>query len=256
MKRLIVLASFFVLFSCKTKAVVVPTEVGATTSADAVISNYNHNNIDFSTLYIKANVKYQDDNQSQSVTADIKIQKDQKILISIRFLGITVAKALITPSSVQYYEKPGSHYFEGDYSMLSQWIGTDLDYSKVQNMLLGKALDDITNKKYKVEMTDSLCKLEDNADPFTLKVFYLENESGKVVKETIEQPNKSRRMQLVYPEYRQYEQMYLPQSFSINASQNNKNTTIDVEYKSIVKNEELSFPYSVPEGYEQITIAD
>ncbi len=255
MKKYIVLASFFVLFSCKTKAILVPPKTVQKTSVDTIISKYNNNKIDFSTLYIKANVKYQDEKQSQSVTADIKIQKNQKILISVRFLGITVAKALITPSSVQYYEKPGSHYFEGDYSMLSQWIGTDLDYTKVQSMLIGKLIDDISLKKYKITPVDNLWKLQDTSDPNTLKTFFLENVNGLVEKETIEQPKKSRQLQLYYPEYKPYEQMFLPQLFSINASQNNKNTTIDVEYKSIIKNEELSFPYSVPEGYEQITIA-
>jgi hypothetical protein len=31
-------------------------------------------------------------------------------------------------------------YFEGDFSALSQWLGTDLDYNKIQNMLLGEPL--------------------------------------------------------------------------------------------------------------------
>jgi hypothetical protein len=31
------------------------------------------------------------------------------------------------------------HVFEeGDFSALSQWLGTDLDYNKIQNMLLGE----------------------------------------------------------------------------------------------------------------------
>jgi hypothetical protein len=55
-------------------------------------------------IIYKANAKYSDDQQSQNVTAEIKIKKDQQILV-IRFLGITMAKASITPTSVSYYEK-------------------------------------------------------------------------------------------------------------------------------------------------------
>jgi hypothetical protein len=47
-----------------------------------------------------------------------------------------MAKASITPTSVSYY----GTYFEGDFSALSQWLGTDLDYNKIQNMLLGEPL--------------------------------------------------------------------------------------------------------------------
>ena len=32
------------------------------------------------------------------------------------------------------------------------------------------------------------------------------------------------------------------------------NTKIDIEYKTVTFNEDLSFPYSVPEGYERIYI--
>jgi hypothetical protein len=39
-----------------------------------------------------------------------------------------MAKASITPTSVSYYEKIKGTYFEGDFSALSQWLGTDLDY--------------------------------------------------------------------------------------------------------------------------------
>jgi hypothetical protein len=257
MKKIIILLAILAFVSCKTKAVLAQPEIIKNNkSTDSLFQKYNQNNIDFSSLYIKANVKYQDDNQSQSVTADIKIQKNQKILISIRFLGITMAKALITPSSVQYYEKMGNNYFEGNYTMLSQWIGTDLDFFKVQNMLIGKALDDINAKKYNIEVVDNLFKLEDSSDATTLKAFYLEAQNGLVKKQVIEQPLQYRQLQLLYPNYKQYDQIFLPQLFAINANQNNKNTSIEVEYKSIVKNEELSFPYSVPEGYQQIQIAN
>jgi hypothetical protein len=37
-----------------------------------------------------------------------------------------MAKASITPP-VSYYEKIKAMYFEGDFSALSQWLGTDLD---------------------------------------------------------------------------------------------------------------------------------
>jgi hypothetical protein len=54
-----------------------------------------------------------------------------------------MAKASITPTSVSYYEKIKGTYFEGDFSALSQWLGTE-DYNKIQNMLLGEPLDDLS----------------------------------------------------------------------------------------------------------------
>jgi len=113
MKKYISLFLVIFLVSCKAKVVVVPETKVATDNimtADKIIENHYNNKNDFSTLYIKANAKYQDDKQSQNVTAEIKIKKDDRILISVRVLGITMAKAMITPTSVQYYEKIGNKY--------------------------------------------------------------------------------------------------------------------------------------------------
>nr|WP_262410595.1 DUF4292 domain-containing protein [Flavobacterium johnsoniae] len=104
---IIVLISVFVV-SCKSKAVAVQntnTAEVVTKKDNKAIEKHYENKLDFSTLYIKASAKYVDEKQSQNVTAEIRIEKDKQILISVRFLGITMAKALITPSVVSYYEK-------------------------------------------------------------------------------------------------------------------------------------------------------
>jgi opacity protein-like surface antigen len=128
-KFLALMAVAVLLFSCKSKAIVTEATVPVTyLKASKIIANHYNNKSDFSTLYIKADAKYSDDRSSQNVTAEIKIKKDEQILVSIRFLGITMAKASITPTSVSYYEKIKGTYFEGDFSALSQWLGTDLDW--------------------------------------------------------------------------------------------------------------------------------
>jgi hypothetical protein len=50
-----------------------------------IIANHYNNKTDFSTLYIKADAKYSDDRSSQNVTAEIRIKKDEQILVSIRW---------------------------------------------------------------------------------------------------------------------------------------------------------------------------
>lgn len=253
-KRISFLMAVFIMVSCKSKQVLVSSEANNEISAQKIITNHYNNNFDFSTLYIKASAKYQDDKQTQGVTAEIKIKKNEKILISVRFLGITMAKALITPELVQYYEKINGSYFEGDYAALSQWLGTDLDYSKVQNMLLGKTIDDLTKSKYKVTIVDKLYKLVDTEDENTQKQFFFEAEQFLVKKQEVSQQQLARRFQIIYPEYQKQNDIFLPLLLNIEANQDDKKTTIDIDYKSVSVNEEFSFPYSVPDGYERIFI--
>ena len=122
-KYIAILVLSVAVVSCKTKAVAVQgntSQVVAPKEDKKVIEKHQENKLDFSTLYIKASAKYVDAKQSQNVTAEIRIEKDKQILISVRFLGITMAKALITPSAVSYYEKINSTYYEGALTSLSK----------------------------------------------------------------------------------------------------------------------------------------
>ncbi|MES2747164.1 MAG: DUF4292 domain-containing protein [Bacteroidota bacterium] len=246
--------SSLTLVSCKSKASLLEGNANKALSADKIIENHYNNKNDFSTLYIKANAKYKDDKQSQNVTAEIKIKKNEIILVSIRFIGITMAKALITPTEVKYYDKINQKYFEGDYALLSQWLGTDLDFQKVQNILLGKAMDDLQKSKFMVSIVDKLYKLDNNRSSATLKSFYFEADNFLLKQQEMNQPNEERALQIAYPEYKKYDNMILPLSFNIDAFHKDKKTTINIDYKNVTFNEELSFPYSVPEGYERLFI--
>ena len=183
-----------------------------------------------------------------------KIKKDEIILISIRFIGITMAKALITPTKVQYYEKINNSFFEGDYSTLSRWLGSDLDFNKVQNMLLGEALDDLNKGKFSANIVDQMFKLEDSTDVNTKKSYFFESEKYLIKKQQISQIAQDRTLQIVYPNYSDINQIAMPTNIIIDAVQNKGTTNITIDYNTITFNEDLSFPYSVPEGYEQIFI--
>jgi hypothetical protein len=154
-KKYIALLVLISIYSCKSKQVLLTeTKPEKDLTADKIIESANLVKNDFSTLYIKSSASYKDENQSQNVSAEIKIKKNEKILISIRLLGITMAKALITPTEVKYYEKINGNYFDGDFKALSQWLGTDLDFQKIQNMLLGQSFDPLKKGNYKVTLEE------------------------------------------------------------------------------------------------------
>jgi hypothetical protein len=80
MKKYLALLLLLVLASCKTKAVLAEGQASSSLSADKIISSYDNNKIDFSTLYIKASAHYEDEKQSQNVQAEIRIKKNEKII--------------------------------------------------------------------------------------------------------------------------------------------------------------------------------
>ena len=250
-----ILSAFLIVFliGCKSKQSVTTAAANENTEVSKVINGHYKNEHDFTTLNIRANAKYEDEKQSHSMNADIRIKKDEIIWINIKFLGIPMAKAMITPTKVSYYEKINNTYFEGDFSMLSNWLGTDLDFQKVQNLFLGKAIDDLTKDKWVSEVVEKMFKLSLPNSSDVAKEFYFEGANFLLKKETISQASQNRNLEIRYPSYKEEKGMFLPNEINIKAEQKDK-ITIDIEYKNTTFNEDLSYPYSVPSGYTAVEI--
>jgi hypothetical protein len=253
MKSIISAFLIFFLVGCKSKQAVATAAANDNTEVSKVINGHYQNQHDFTTLNIRANSKYEDEKQSHSVTADIRIKKDEIIWINIKFIGIPMAKAMITPTKVSYYEKINNTYFDGDFSLLSNWLGTDLDFQKVQNLFLGKAIDDLTKDKWISEINEKLFKLSLPTNSDVTKEFYFEAANYLLKKETINQESKNRSLEIRYPSYKEEKAMFLPNEINIKAEQKGK-VAIDIEYKHTTFNEKLSYPFSIPSSYTAIEI--
>lgn len=254
MQKVIVVLGLLLVLSCKSKQGVVSEQSAiSNTALSEVIQGHYANKKDFKTANFKASARYEDSKQAQNVTAEVRIKKDEKILIIVRFFGITMAKAMITPDNVSYYEKINGKYFQGNYTLLSNWLGTDLDFQKVQNLLLGQALDDLTKGKYQETVESGLHVLKNVSNKNTEKIFFFEGAKFLLKKEVITQKIEERSVEVDYLSHKESPKGIYPSQIFIEAMQKEK-VSIKIEYNNVTFDEDLSFSYDVPEGYEQIFI--
>lgn len=244
----------FLLVSCKPKQLVVAEQAATEDNKSiAVIQKHYENKLNFETASIRSNASYEDAKQSLTINADLRIKRDEIIWINLKFLGFPAAKALITPTRVSYFEKLNNTYFEGDYSMLSKWLGTDLDFQKVQNLLLGRPVDNLTKELFIMEIVDNLFQLKNKNNSQTQKTFSFESGNFLLKKQVVSQLVKDRSVTVNYPAYQNQEATFLPTGIQIEAKQKDI-VKIDVEYKKISFNENLTYPYEIPKGYKQLII--
>jgi hypothetical protein len=154
---------------------------------------------------------------------------------------------------VSYYEKINNTYFEGDFSMLSNWLGSDLDFQKVQNLFLGRAIDDLSKGNWISEINEKLFKLSPASTTDIAKEFYFEAANYLLKKETISQASQNRALEIQYPSYTEVERIFLPNAVNIQATQKEK-ISIAIEYKNTTFNENLSYSYAIPNDYKAIQI--
>ncbi len=252
--QIFILLLSLTLASCGSKKAKMGTVAPEDAAVAAVVANHYNNEVDFKTLQGKLAVRYTTEERDQSVTVNFRMKKNDTIWMSGQLLGIPLAKVMITPNSVQFYEKISKTYFDGDFRLLSDLLGTPLDYQKIQNLLLGQAIYDLREERYKLSESSRGYQLQPSAETFLKKLFLLDAGNFKTLAQQIGQENSNRSVTVTYPEYQKIGKQLFPGQIQIVANEGAENTRIDMQFRGIDFNVPVSFPFSIPSGYEEILI--
>lgn len=224
-------------------------------SAKEVIASHKAASPDFKTLAGRMQLVYETDEKMQSITVSLRMEKDKNIWIKASILGITIAKVLITPTSVSYYETIGKTYFEGDFALLGEWLGTPINFQQTQNLLLGQSIFTLNPSEYSTEVFQNKFKLQPKQQPQNfIHSLFLNPENFKIATETLSQPNDDRLLSIRYGDYQKLEGQFYPQTIIINTSEKGEATKIEINYRKIDLNVNVSFPFDIPQGYEEIQL--
>lgn len=220
-----------------------------------LISSHNEQYPNFNTLAARVNVDYEDQKSSQNITVSLRMEKDKTIWIKASLIGITLSKVLITPDRVQYYERLGNTYFDGDFALISEWLGTDIDFEKAQNILLGQSIFYLEQSDYLSSVKNNQYLLNPKVElPLFMHFLTVTPENFKIGSAGIDQPDKNRQLRMYYPEYQQVEGQIFPKKVVIKASENQDITSIEMDFRNIDLNVPIKFPFSIPNGLDEIRI--
>ncbi len=247
------LAILLFVVSCKsTQSIVDSGKASDKLSAKQVIKQHQKNDADFKTLSGKVKIELIQGEKEQGHTFNLRIEKDKTIWLSASF---GVARMMITPEKVRFYNKLDNEYFDGDYKLLSDFVGVDLDFNKVQNILLGQAIYNLKEEPYTVSVNENSYALQPKDQSALLELFYLINPSHfKMDSLQLFQQLKKRILQVDYKSYQEVKKQILPKDIRIIAVEDSDEVSITMEFKSLTLNEDVRFPFRIPAGYKEIVI--
>jgi outer membrane biogenesis lipoprotein LolB len=251
----VTLSLLLVLFtlSCKSsKRVIASGEASNLLSAKQVIKQHQKNDANFKTMQGKVRIDLIEGEKEHGLTFNFRIEKDKVIWLSAPF---GIARMMITPERVQFYNKQDNQYFDGDYLLLSDFVGIDLDFLKVQNIILGQAIYNLKDEPHLVSVNENSYALQPKDQKALLELFYLINPSHfKMDSLQLYQQLEKRMLQVDYASYQEVKNQILPQNIRIIATDDSDQVAITMEFKSVSLNEEVRFPFKIPTGFEEIVI--
>ncbi|WP_240751490.1 DUF4292 domain-containing protein [Flagellimonas onchidii] len=250
-KPTFLLLMLMVFGSCKSTKSITGGDVDNKLSTKRIIENHYANQTDFKTLSGRVKIDYRNGDKDQGVNVSLRMEKDKVIWISAPF---GVVKAHITPEKVSFYNKLQNEYFDGDFSYLSNLLGTELDFEKLQNLLLGEAVFDLRKGRYASEINQSTYQLKPKKQRELFKIlFQIEPRNFKISAQEIAQPDENRMVAAKYT-YQDISGKALPDEVNVVAIENMKETTIGLSFKNLELNRTLNFPYKIPKGFDEIIL--
>jgi hypothetical protein len=202
----------------------------------------------FNTLQCKLKIELFQNSKAQSNTVTLRMERGKIIWINA-FLNMIRIK--ITPDRVQMYNKIDKTYFDGDFSLIKQLLGIDLDFSNLENLLLGDT--------FFKHNSSSLNQVKDNSgytlkpyklDP-TLDVLYRINPFYfKMKTQEISHLKEEIRLKVNYDDFQEINQQLIPSKMAITINEKQNNTFIKLNLKSVSLNQSIRFPFKLPKGYK------
>lgn len=246
------LIALLVVSSCKTAKPIGESKANLGLSAKQLINENSKLKPDFKTLQAKLKITYSQGQKEQTHTVSYRMKKDEVIWISAPF---SLIRAKITPKNVAFYNKLDNTYFEGDYKYLSNLLGTELDFQKAQNLLLGEAIFNLKNENYKLSMHQNHYVLQPKKQRELFEIFFLINPSHyKISSQQISQSQELRHLQIDYKLYQDIDNQKIPELIKIVAVDKTEETSIGLEFKSVALNTSLRFPFNIPSGFDKIEL--
>lgn len=238
--------------SCASNKVLTIGNADKKMSAKAIVKNHYSNQLDFKTIRGRIKVEYDDGSNSQSFGLSFRMEKDKTIWMSAT---LSVVKVLITPERVSFYNKLDNSYFDGDFNYISNLLGTELDFEKIQNLLTGQAIFNLKKENFKAAIANNSYQLKPTND-FNLfkRLFLVEPNNFKMALQQIAQPQENRLLNIKYKTYQKIEDKVFPDKIVVTALEENKIVEIALEYRNIEFNQRVSFPYNIPKGFKEIAL--
>ncbi|WP_124979181.1 DUF4292 domain-containing protein [Nonlabens xiamenensis] len=225
-------------------------EAMATAKRSKVINAHEAARIDFKTLKARLGTSYDNGSSKRSFTVQLRMEKGKQIWMSAGLFGITAAKVYITPDRVQFYEKLNKRSFDGDFSLISEFLGEEITFDQLEDLLLGQAVESLQGKEFMIADNQYQFKTED----VVTKIFKLRPSDFKVAEQTVTQPKEGDFLTVRYPEYQIVQDRILPSEVMISAIKGKRNNKVEMEFKGVSFDEELSFPFEMPSGYRQFEL--
>lgn len=242
-----------ILFSgCKTVAVLPTKTPLKNPNLEALVSRIKSNYPRVNKLRSRIKATYDNGKREQQVIIQFRMENKKKLWLSATML-IPIAKLMITPNQVYFYEKFQKSYFQGGFDLINKPFGTNFRYSDVENIFLGKPILDPGYGRWKQISNPQYYILIPQGKRAGLKpTLFFDPVSFLLKEQRVIIPQNNYSITIKYLQHLRIEGKSVPSLIEIILFDGNERQALKLEFTRTYLTEEINFPFEIPKGYSKI----
>ena len=197
---------------------------------------------------------YNDQKRKQQVNVNFRLDNGKTFWMSANML-IPIAKLLVTPEEVQFYEKFQKTYYKGNIDFINQQLGSDFSFQDLQNIFLGNPVTDL--RKVKVERISHpryyVLTPKEKGQRFR-PTYFFDPVNFRLVEQRFLVAGTAQSLSIKYTNNQQLEGKIVPKNIEISTFDGNNFLQLSLEYLRVDFPKNLTTPFSIPSGYKKIEL--
>jgi hypothetical protein len=250
LNKLLIVCCLVAMVSCSAKKHLAASTTAPAlkkTNEDAKLDPIRAQQINFNTFSGKAKASLAINGNNNDCTLNIRIYKDKKIWVSVTaLLGIEVARALITPDSIQVVNRLQGVYIRKPFSYIYKFANRQIDYTMLQALLVGNAIPQLLNDSTKIQLDNNNTTLSGNIQDLMYKLVL--GSDYKVSQTDLSNQDAGQSLQVVNA-FTLAGTQKVPSQINIASTARDKKIQVNLHYVKVDFNQQLEYPFNIPDSY-------
>ena len=244
MNRLLPFLFFFFVIACKSTSEMSGSSAKKM-SAKQLSKQMLAADYEFDFLQAKARIKFDDGSINQSFTANIRIENNSTIWISLTGpFGIEGARVMMNKDRIQIIDRLNNKYYDEEYTFIDKYLSFQTNLLFLQNLIVGNVFQDELSK-YKVLSDQDNYII--NYDYNGLEAKYTVSPNYKYRRVEMDEKFGNRKIEMDFNDYKFIDEYLFAMLRNIHFSENENDVFIEMNFSKVKKENALEFPFNVPD---------
>lgn len=215
-----------------------------------LLSELEENKILYSTFNGKAKTKLEINDKTFNATLNLRIKHEEAIWISVTaFLGIEVARILITPDRIKILNRLQSEYIDKPFDYIYNFTSKELGFNEIEALLVGNTMELVFNPQVDFYHTSEGYEAQGNNTD--LEFFMQFGADFRLSQNTFTQESINQSLTSSYGDFQNIMNQSIPRNIQLDIKGEKLELNAVMDYNNVNLNEELSLPFQIPASFKQ-----